>query len=152
MPNPGYLLRPDMFVDVEFHIELPEAVTVPVDAIVDSGLRKTVFVARGNGIFEPRPVETGWRFGDRVEVLGGLGPGDQCAVAGLFLLDSESRMKAAAAGENLEWTKLYQDFASIAKTEGLGEAYEAFSQVAKVEKFQCMETVLPGGTIPTLMT
>jgi RND family efflux transporter MFP subunit len=97
MLNPGYLLRPDMFVDVEFLIELPEAVTVPVDAIVDSGLRKTVFVARGNGLFEPRSVETGWRFGDRVEVIKGLEPGDQCAVAGLFLLDSESRMRAAAA-------------------------------------------------------
>ena len=48
-----------MFVDVEFLIELPEAVTVPVDAIVDSSLRKTVFVARATGLFEPRSVETG---------------------------------------------------------------------------------------------
>jgi RND family efflux transporter MFP subunit len=98
MPNPGYLLRPDMFVDVEFRIELPEAVTVPVDAIVDSGLRKTVFVARGTGLFEPRSVETGWRFGDRVEIIRGLEPGEQYAVAGIFLLNSESRMKAAAGG------------------------------------------------------
>jgi len=59
-------------------------------------LRKTVFVARNNGLFEPRSVETGWRFGDRVEVIKGLEPGDQCAVAWLFLLDSESRMRAAA--------------------------------------------------------
>src|SRR5512135_2902794 len=44
-------------------------------------------------------------------------------------------LKAAAAGENLEWTKLYQDFAAAARKEGLGEAYEAFTQVAKVEKF-----------------
>jgi len=44
-------------------------------------------------------------------------------------------LKAAAAGENLEWTKLYQGFADVAKKEGLSEAYETFSQVAKVEKF-----------------
>ena len=44
-------------------------------------------------------------------------------------------LKAAAAGENLEWTKIYQGFADVAKKEGLSEAYETFSQVAKVEKF-----------------
>jgi rubrerythrin len=44
-------------------------------------------------------------------------------------------LKAAAAGENLEWTKLYQDFADVAKKEGLNEVYETFTQVAKVEKF-----------------
>jgi hypothetical protein len=49
--------------------------------------------------------------------------------------NTADNLKAAAAGENLEWTKLYQDFAGVAKTEGLAEAYEAFSQVAKVEKF-----------------
>ncbi len=49
--------------------------------------------------------------------------------------NTADNLKAAAAGENLEWTKLYQDFAAAAKTEGLGEAYEAFTQVAKVEKF-----------------
>jgi rubrerythrin len=49
--------------------------------------------------------------------------------------NTPDNLKAAAAGENLEWTKLYQGFADVAKKEGLGEAYETFSQVAKVEKF-----------------
>jgi len=44
-------------------------------------------------------------------------------------------LKAAAAGENLEWTKLYQDSAGVAEAEGLREAFETFTQVAKVEKF-----------------
>jgi rubrerythrin len=44
-------------------------------------------------------------------------------------------LKAAAAGENLEWTKLYQDFADVGKKEELNEVYETFTQVAKVEKF-----------------
>ena len=92
------LLRPDMFVDVEFPVKLPPALTVPVDAVLDSGLRKTVFVDRGNGFFEPRQVETGWRMGDRVEIVKGLMPGERIVISGTFLLDSESRMKMAAAG------------------------------------------------------
>lgn len=96
--NPGYTLRPDMFVDVEIPVTLPPAVTVPAGAILDAGLRKTVFVASGNGIFEPRLVETGWRFGDRVEIKSGLEPGERIAVSGNFLIDSESKMELAAAG------------------------------------------------------
>jgi YHS domain-containing protein len=98
LDNPGYTLRPDMFVDVEFPVTLPAALTVPADAVLDSGLRKMVFVDRGNGYFEPRKVETGWRFGDRIEITKGLMPGERIVVSGTFLIDSESRMKAAAAG------------------------------------------------------
>ena len=58
-----------MFVDVEFPVKLPATISVPVDAVLDSGLKKTVFVERGDGYFEPRKVETGWRLGDRVEIL-----------------------------------------------------------------------------------
>ena len=90
--NLGFALRPDMFVDVELPITLPPAITVPVDAVLDSGLKKTVFVDRGEGIFEPRPVQTGWRLGDRVEIVKGLAPGERIVVSGTFLLDSESRM------------------------------------------------------------
>jgi RND family efflux transporter MFP subunit len=93
--NPGQILRPGMFVDVEFGVDLPKAVTVPADAVLDSGLRKTVFVARGNGYFEPRAVETGWRFGDRVEIVRGLQVGESIVLSGNFLIDSESRMKTA---------------------------------------------------------
>jgi membrane fusion protein, copper/silver efflux system len=96
--NPGYVLRPDMFVDVEMPVEMPPALAVPVDAVLDSGLRKTVFVDRGNGSFEPRQVETGWRTGNRVEITKGLEPGEKIAVSGTFLIDSESRMELAAAG------------------------------------------------------
>jgi len=100
LPNPGYRFRPGMFVDVEFPVSLQSTLTVPADAVVDSGRRKTVFVDRGNGYFEPRPVETGWRLGDQVEILKGLMAGERIVIAGTFLIDSESRMKAAAAGMN----------------------------------------------------
>jgi RND family efflux transporter MFP subunit len=96
--NPGYLLRPDMFVDVELPINLPSAITVPADAVLDSGFKKTVFVDRGNGIFEPREVETGWRMGNQVEIVRGLEVGERVVTSGTFLIDSESKMELAAQG------------------------------------------------------
>jgi Cu(I)/Ag(I) efflux system membrane fusion protein len=91
--NPGFFLRPDMFVDVELPVHIPAGLTVPVDSLLDSGLKKRVFVQRGNGYFEAREVETGWRFGDRVQVVSGLVAGERIVVSGTFLVDSESRLK-----------------------------------------------------------
>ena len=96
--NPEFALKPDMFVDVEFPASLPETLVVPADAVLDAGLRKAVFVDLGNGFFEPRSVETGRRLGDQMQILGGLTAGEKIVVSGNFLLDSESRMKLAAAG------------------------------------------------------
>jgi membrane fusion protein, copper/silver efflux system len=96
--NPGLVLRPDMFADLELPISHAAGIFVPADAVVDSGLKKTVYVDKGDGVFEPRRVEIGWRAGDQVEIVKGLMPGERIVVAGTFLIDSESRMKAAAAG------------------------------------------------------
>ncbi len=96
--NPGFALRPGMYVDVELPVKAAPALTVPVDALLDSGLQQRVFVERAPGEFEPRIVKTGWRAGDRVEILNGLDAGERVAVSGTFLLDSESRLKMAAAG------------------------------------------------------
>jgi Cu(I)/Ag(I) efflux system membrane fusion protein len=96
LDNPGQVLLPDMFVDVELEIERRDAVTVPADAVIDSGRRKTVYLEREAGVFEPRLVETGWRLGDRVEVTRGLEPGERIVVSGNFLIDSESRMRMPA--------------------------------------------------------
>ena len=98
MDNPGMGLRPDMFVDAELQIDRPASLTLPVDAVVDTGLRRTVFVEKGEGVFEPRAIETGWRSGGRVEVLSGLEPGERVILSGTFLVDSESQLRAAAAG------------------------------------------------------
>ncbi len=96
--NPGYSLKPDMFADVELPIDLDPALTVPADAILYSGLRETVFVDRGSGYFEPRQVKTGWRLGDRVEIVEGLEPGERIVLSGNFLIDSESRLQSVALG------------------------------------------------------
>jgi Cu(I)/Ag(I) efflux system membrane fusion protein len=96
--NPELILRPDMFVDVEFSLTLQEAVTVPADAVIESGRQKVVFVDLGAGHFEPRSVETGSRLGDRIQILRGLTAGESIAVSGNFLLDSESRMHSGSSG------------------------------------------------------
>lgn len=98
--NPDFTLKPDMFVDVEFTVETGEAVSVPIDALADSGARKVVYVNLGEGTFEPREVETGWRMDGRVQITAGLAEGEKVVVSGNFLIDSESRMKLARAGLN----------------------------------------------------
>jgi len=95
--NPTFLLRPEMLVDVELPVHLPAAVTVPVDALVDSGARARVYVERSEGVFEPRAVETGWRSSERVEILKGVRPGERVVAAATFLVDSESRLRTPAS-------------------------------------------------------
>ncbi len=96
--NPGFVMRPDMFVNVELPVSGAPAIIVPVDAVLDSGLKKTVFVDKGSGFFEPRQVETGRALGERVEIARGLMPGEKIVVSGNFLIDSEARMQQAASG------------------------------------------------------
>src|SRR5271157_1235464 len=96
--NPEFVLRPDRLVDVELPVRLPPAVTVPLDALVDSGAHARVYVERAEGVFEPREVETGWRSDDRVEIRRGVRPGERIVVAATFLVDSESRLKTPASG------------------------------------------------------
>jgi membrane fusion protein, copper/silver efflux system len=100
MENPGYALRPDMLVDLEFSIELAPAVVIPTDALIDSGLKKVVFVELSPGTFEPRVVETGWQHGDQVQIVSGLASGERVVTSGNFLLDSDSRLQAAKVLES----------------------------------------------------
>lgn len=95
--NPGFLMRPDMFVDVEFESKVPAGLPIPAGAVLDSGLRKIVYVETSEGIFEPRPVEIAATYGDQVTVAGGIKEGDRIVVSGNFLLDSESRMRSASS-------------------------------------------------------
>ena len=93
--NPGYALRPDMYVDVELSVAMPPGLTVPQDAVIDSGREQRVFVEGDHGVLQPRPVQTGRHFGDRVEIVKGLSEGERVVAAGTFLVDSESRLKSA---------------------------------------------------------
>lgn len=97
--NPGLILRPDMFVDVEFQTPAPAGLTVPADAVLDSGMRKIVYVETSDGVFEPRPVQISGIFGDQAIVAGGIREGERVVVSGNFLLDSESRMRASGSAD-----------------------------------------------------
>jgi membrane fusion protein, copper/silver efflux system len=97
-PNPGLRMKPDMYVNVEFGVAGATALVVPADAVLDTGDRQTVFVDLGSGYLEPRQVVVGERYGDRVAIASGLKAGDRVVSSGTFLIDSESRLKAAAGG------------------------------------------------------
>lgn len=100
--NPGLVLRPEMFVDVELPIEAGPAHFLPKEAVLDSGARQVVFVEQETGVFVPRRVRTGRRLGDQVEIVAGLMAGETVVTSGNFLLDSESRMRAAGATATAE--------------------------------------------------
>ena len=95
--NPGYFLKPGMFVSAEIQAELPgSAVLVPDAAVLRSGARNTVFVALSDGRFEPRDVALGVEAeGSLIQVLSGLQAGDRIVISGQFLLDSESQLREA---------------------------------------------------------
>jgi RND family efflux transporter MFP subunit len=96
--NPGNVLKPDMYGQVELETGGARRLVVPQSAVLDSGDRQTVFVDRGNGNFEPRAVKTGEQTGGHVEILSGLKAGERIVTSGNFLLDSESQLKAATSG------------------------------------------------------
>lgn len=98
LPNPGLRLKPDMFADVDFRFADAARLSVPAEAVLDTGERKTVFVDRGDGALEPRQVETGRRFDNRIEILSGLTAGERIVISGNFLVDSESQLRNPGAG------------------------------------------------------
>ena len=96
--NPNQQLKPEMFVAVDLRIPSAPMLTVPAEAVLDSGTKKTVFIDKGEGRFEPRAVEIGERRDGRIVITRGLNAGEKIAVSGVFLLDSESQLKSAIGG------------------------------------------------------
>ena len=95
--NPKGELKPEMFGDVTLRAPAREALRIPADALIDSGTRKVVFVAIGEGKFRPREVAVGATSGDAVEVISGLSEGERVVTRANFLVDSESRLRASLA-------------------------------------------------------
>ena len=95
--NPKGELKPEMFGNAVIHGRDKQGILIPLDAILDAGTRKVAFVALGNGRFEPREVVAGRTDGEKVEILSGLVPGEAVVTRATFLVDSESRLRAALA-------------------------------------------------------
>jgi RND family efflux transporter MFP subunit len=99
LANPGMLLKPAMFAQVELPIGgKGKVLTVPISAVIDSGTRQIVLVQLAEGRFEPREVRLGSRTDSYVEVMKGVKEGEQVVVAANFLIDAESNLKAVVGG------------------------------------------------------
>lgn len=96
--NTEFQLKPDMFADVVLHADLGERLAVPDSAVLDTGTRSIAFVESEEGVFEPRELKIGLRLENEYEVLEGLTEGERVVVSANFLIDSESKLKAALAG------------------------------------------------------
>ena len=97
-PNPDAKLKPGMFVNVILRRALGRRLTVPVDAVLDSGTSQRVFVDRGRGVFEPRTVKVGARSADYAVILSGLRAGESVVTRANFLIDSESDLRQSIEG------------------------------------------------------
>jgi membrane fusion protein, copper/silver efflux system len=93
MQNPGLLLKPEMFTNVEVAVGGGQRLVIPSEAVLDSGPRQVVYVEKKPGTYEMRLVKLGIR-GDRlVEVLSGLQAGEKVVTSGNFLIDSETQLR-----------------------------------------------------------
>jgi Cu(I)/Ag(I) efflux system membrane fusion protein len=95
VPNPGFKLKPDMYVNAEIKIDGGRHLAIPEEAVLDSGMRKIVFIDKGNGHFEPKEVKLGAKLDGFYQVVSGLDEGQKIAASSAFLLDSESRLAEA---------------------------------------------------------
>ena len=96
LPNKGLELKPDMFANVAFQIELGPRLQIPIDAVVYTGPRRLVFVDMGEGRLRPQEVVLGVRSDDKVEVIRGLREGQTIVTSGNFLVAAESRIRSSA--------------------------------------------------------
>jgi Cu(I)/Ag(I) efflux system membrane fusion protein len=95
LSNTVQLLKPGMYGNVMLDLAPAEGVTIPSEALVDTGEHQYVFIASGEGRFAPRRVVVGARSGDKVQILTGVADGETVVTTGNFLIDSESRLRAA---------------------------------------------------------
>jgi RND family efflux transporter MFP subunit len=98
LQNSSGLLKPDMYVDVVLGGQLSKGIAVPDSAVMGTGEREMVFIAKGDGLFEPREVKTGVKVRGFYEIKKGVEAGEAVVTGANFLLDSESKLKASISG------------------------------------------------------
>jgi membrane fusion protein, copper/silver efflux system len=99
VPNPSMRLRPGMFVQVKFATPAGrDVLAIPRSAVLDTGMRKIVYVAKSNGEFEGRQVQLGPAGTDYYPVLTGLKEGERIVSQGSFLIDSQTRITGGMTG------------------------------------------------------
>jgi RND family efflux transporter MFP subunit len=98
MSNPGILLKPGMYVNVDIAVPLGRQLVIPASGVLQAGTRQIAFLDKGQGSLEPREIETGIRLDDSVVVLKGLKAGDRIVSSANFLLDSEAQLQSSMSG------------------------------------------------------
>lgn len=98
LKDPQGRLRPDMYVNVSIDVDLGETPGIPEGAVFDTGMKKIAFVDKGQGVFEPRDITVGAKADGYYELKSGVQEGEVVVTSGNFLIDSESRLKAALEG------------------------------------------------------
>lgn len=95
--NPDYELKPGMYANVYLRpLVMDNALVIPQEAVIESGIRKVVFVSLGEGKFQPREVKIGVEGKENeYQILSGLSEGERIVVSAQFMLDSESRLREA---------------------------------------------------------
>jgi RND family efflux transporter MFP subunit len=93
--NPGVVLKPGMYVNVNIDVPLGRQLVIPSSGILQTGTRQIAFVDHGEGYLEPREIEIGPRVDDHTVVLKGLRNGDRIVSSANFLVDSEAQLQAA---------------------------------------------------------
>ena len=113
--NPGYEIKPDMYGYATIHDNIGERLSIPEDAVMNTGTRQVVFVYRGNGYFEPHTVKLGEHVDRYYVVISGLEAGDRVVTNPVFLIDAESNLSEASGatapmpGMNMGGQKNIQD-------------------------------------------
>jgi membrane fusion protein, copper/silver efflux system len=103
--NADEKLKPDMYANVELTMTLGTRLSVPQEAVIESGQKQLVFIHHGGGRLEPRVIKTGVKTASHYEVVGGLKEGDHVVTSANFLIDSESRLKAVVDSMSGMWMK-----------------------------------------------
>ncbi len=98
LTDPDGGLRPEMYVNASIAVNSGEVLAIPEEAVFNTGTKQIVFVDKGKGIFEPRDVKVGFKADGFYELKEGAAEGESVVTSGNFLIDSESRLKAALDG------------------------------------------------------
>jgi Cu(I)/Ag(I) efflux system membrane fusion protein len=138
LDNPGHRLVPGMFATVNFSpAARDDVLTVPTEAVIQTGKRSVVMVAQGDGKFMPVDVEIGYEGGGQTEIRNGLEAGQRVVVSGQFLIDSEASLRGS--------TTRMSEMPAPAGAAGATHRGEA-----KVEHIGKDEITLSHGPIPSL--
>jgi len=97
LANRDLALKPEMYANVELAVDGGTKIAIPDEAVLDSGVRKVVFIDSGQGRFTPREIKVGGKYDRYYEVLAGLSEGEKILASASFLFDSESRLQEAMA-------------------------------------------------------